>query len=401
VAVHPDGDAMPEFEVPLFRRGLWYRSLDLTPVAHARGALALAPAILVRDDLAWLGRTLPRVAAPPVARRARLLREALGRFRTGRAEIGGLGAQSSADFAAALRNIVGLPPVLTSRWSTILLAQLETLIARPSAGTEVDALVLVSLPSNTFLCLEAGLAAALSGKAVWLRPSSREPLAAARLIACLLAAGWPPERLGYYPSSRDVLTDLVRGANQSVLFGGNEIQRAFGRESGVEVRGPGRACAIVDVVGGVESTAEWLLERVAGNGGRLCTNVGTIVCVESPFEIGLALARRLDELPLAGAEADYWPVPSWPNPELADRVAHWIEERLRPGDLWLTRRPIRQIADGRAVLAPGLVSLAKPFGHPLIGVEVPFPFAVLAAASRADAARLTERSRFVARHLEQ
>lgn len=394
--VRPADERRPA-AVSLFRRGRWYSSLDQAPVARRPGSVSicLAPGILLRDDLRQL-RASPGPPAADSATRRESLRRALELFVSGTVDIGGLGPQTPSAFQDILRELSGLPEGLVARWSRKLAERLDARLGRPDPALRSDEMDLVSLPSNTFLCLEACLESLLSGATLWMRPSRREPFSAARLLACLLAAGWPPGRLGLYACSHDDLPVLVRGASRAVLYGSDDLHRTFSGMPGVEVRGSGRACAVVDAGGGVDAAADWLLERIAGDAGRFCTNVGTILCLEEEDAIGRALAERLDAIPLrsSGTE-ERWFLTDWPEPEPAAGMAAGITARLQDGDRILTHRPLFQPCRDRAVLAPGLVALARPAAHPLLGVEVPFPFAVLAAASIGDCAGLTRGAQFV------
>jgi hypothetical protein len=439
--------------LPLFRRGGWYDSLDREAVVAAPGSalLSQAPPVLLRDDAAWLRRSLlpgPGAAEPwrpERSERARLVALAMEMFAgvaggaagdsgamaavvaAGGAAGGGGGLQTVATFARDLDRCCGLPPALVRRWTGLLAAQAARLAAAGGTAGELPpgTLALVSLPANTFVCLEAVLELALRGAAVWIRPSRREPFAALRLVACLLAAGWPRHLLGLYPTAHPALATLVRLADLAVLYGGpdlaaelaplggrpggGEASSGRGREASagalgagpiagavagsrpvVEIRGPGRARAVVAETCAAAAAAETLLALVAGDSGRFCTSVGTILCTHATAEIGRDLAARLDALPLAaprGGGEWRWPLAAWPEEAPALATAAWIAERLRPGDRFVTRRPLLQRRSGRVLLAPALVALASPDGHPLLGVELPFPFAVIAAAPPTPGAR--------------
>jgi hypothetical protein len=452
----PAAAAMPGPCLPLFRRGGWYDSRDREAVLAAPGSalLSQAPPVLLRDDAAWFRRTSPPRPSPaaPVApaapagsssaahpwrperaERERMVARAMERFATGAVEAGSAGVQTAAEFERALDWHCGLPPALTRRWNGLLASQAARLAAAAAAARDelpAGTLALVSLPANTFVCLEAVLDLVLRGAAVWVRPSRREPFAALRLAACLLAAGWPRHLLGFYPTARQTLGTLVRLVDLAVLFGGPELEAEFGSVSGpagaalasgattghprVEIHGPGRARAVVTRSCAAAAAVGPLLALVAADAGRFCTNAGTILCTHSAAEIGRELAERLDALPLeppgprqpferletiapsvpspraggvagevavAAAAADGrwpWPLAACPEESVARATAAWIAERLRPGDRFLTRRPLLQRSGGRARLAPALVALDSPAGHPLLGVELPFPFAVIA-----------------------
>jgi acyl-CoA reductase-like NAD-dependent aldehyde dehydrogenase len=320
---------------------------------------------------------------PDRDRRLDLLREAVDLFRFGRVPVEGLGVQDPGDFAASMGAVAGLPPALVRRWSDLLGARLSELAPEERGG-----LTLVSLPANTFTCLEAVLEAALSGAAVWVRPSRREPLSSARLIGALLSVGWPAETLGYYPTAPRTLHALIQSSDHQIVYGGDDLaaelsRRAAGPPS-LELRGPGRACVIVDE----PPDPEWLAERIAQDAGRFCTSTCVVACLRGTEPLGRRVAEVLDGVSLDPPDPR-WPQASWPEPD-AERLAAFVMDRLTPGGRLLTERPL--LSDG--FLAPALVEVDDP-GHPLAGVELPFPFAVIVATDRAGALGLAARSRFV------
>ncbi|MFI7447290.1 acyl-CoA reductase [Nonomuraea sp. NPDC049714] len=403
--------------LPLLRGGRWYRSMDTVPVSGA-GSLCLAPEIIVRDDAARLRAGLAGPGVPDRDRRLDLLREAVDLFRFGRVPIEGLGVQDPGDFAASMGAVAGLPPALVRRWSDLLgarwaepadergdpLAELApekrdnrpVVLApdehdcRPAelAPEERDGLTLVSLPANTFTCLKAVLEAALSGAAVWVRPSRREPLSSARLIGALLSVGWPAETLGYYPTAPRTLHALIQSSDHQIVYGGDDLAAELaGRAAGppsLEFRGPGRACVIVDE----PPDPEWLAERIAQDAGRFCTSTCVVACLRGTEPLGRRVAEVLDGISLDPPDPRR-PQAAWPEADAA-RTAAFVMDRLAPGGRLLTRRPL--LSDG--FLAPALVEVDDP-GHPLVGVELPFPFAVIVATDRAGARGLAARSRFV------
>ncbi|MFG1943301.1 acyl-CoA reductase [Nonomuraea sp. NPDC048826] len=370
-----------EATLPLLRGGRWYRSMDTVP-APGGTLLCLAPEIVVRDDAARLRARRP--AMPDRSRRLELLREAVERFRHGRVPVEGLGAQDPGDFAASMRESAGLPAALTRRWSDLLAERLEEL-----EPDEHDGLTVVSLPANTFTCLEAVLEAALSGAAVWVRPSRREPVSSARLIGALLDVGWPAGALGYYPSAPRTLHALIRGSDRQIVYGGDGLAADLASGApGLDLRGPGRACVIVDG----RPDPEELAARIAGDAGRFCTNACVIACLDGTEPLGRRLAGTLDGIALDPPDPR-WPQASWPEPDAA-RLAAFVMDRLEPGGRLLTRRPVLSKAGGSVYLAPTLVEAGHP-GHPLVGCELPFPFAAVVATDRAGARRLAAGSRFV------
>ncbi|MFH9402313.1 hypothetical protein ACH4JS_21490 [Streptomyces sp. NPDC017638] len=383
--------------VHAFRRGAWQPSLDTAALPGPAGTrLALVPEIVAADDRRWWDRTAPGLPPVPAGRRA-LLRRALELFEHGVLTVGGLGRQSGEDFRAALWETAGLPRSLVDRWCGMLKAAPAE---RPVP--EADAAVaLVALPGNTFTCLDAVLEQAERSAAVWIRPSRREPLSAARLTAALLEAGWPPERIVFCPTGRRELDGLVRLTDRQVVFGGSSLAASVRSSAGLSLRGPGRGCALVPEDMGTAEAVEWLLPLVAADSGRFCSNVRTVIRPGPAEPLATALAGALDAATGEPGGGD-WPLTAFRDPGAAERAARSVTDLMGPADRLLTRRPpVVGTAGGDRYVTPHLVLIGEPDPdprrHPLIGHEVPFPFAAVVSATGAAAEAIAGRSLFVYR----
>lgn len=360
----------------LFRGGRWYESLDTAEISWGLRT-CMTPEILLRNDARRVPTDLPRLS--PDSRR-KLLDRAMMLFRYDTLEIGGLGEQTPAGFAAALGAAVGLPEPLVWRWCDLLATEIETLPDVEPAAEDW----LVWLPGNTFTCLVAVAEAVLRGSSVLVRPSTREPLSAARFVAALVAAGWPADRIRFCPTSTDALDTLIRLTDRQIVYGGDAVVEI----AGVEVRGPGRACAIVAPDADPDRTAEWLVKLIAHDSGRFCTNVCTVACLGDPEPLATRLGALLDEIDLTRR-----PV-GWVHDRTATSTADFIQRRMTDVDERITKRGIVVRAGGHTFLAPTLVLLADA-AHPLAACELPFPFAAVVAVDAPAADRLASRSRFV------
>ncbi|GAA1964993.1 aldehyde dehydrogenase family protein [Kitasatospora viridis] len=388
--MNPTAPAPGAAPLPLLRRGEWTVSQDSAPTAAGLPAVSLAPEVLVRSDARRLrGRT---AALPDREGRAAIVRAAWRRFTGGTVRCGGLGPQGPEEFAATLWAGAGLPAALVERWQGMLTDRLDAIVTEPEAPRTAAGrppLTLVSLPGNTFTCLESVLRAAAAGSALWVRPSTREPFSALRLVAALVEEGWPAELIGCYPTARPVLRALVEVTDRQVLYGGAEVAAEFGDRATATVHGPLRVRAVVAAGAEPASAARQLLELVAGDAGRFCTTVRSILCLDDPEPVAVRLGELLDGIRLAPADPA-WPLAASRDAEGAARTAEHVERRIGPADRRFTRRPLLSTAaDGSRYLAPTLVGVEPRSGtHPLLGFEPPFPFATVLRATPEQAAAL-------------
>lgn len=368
--------------IQLFRIGRWYESLNSAPVCESSDLrVCLAPEIILRDD----ARRRPPCHAVPESRA--IVEHAVELFRFGTVRIGGIGAQSAEAFETSMREVAGLPAVLTRRWGALLA---DAVRALPDTGSKAN--TLVWLPSNTFTCLEAVAEAALAGGTVWVRPSRREPVSAARLVGALLAAGWPADRIGFYPTLTELLAVLVLLTDRQLVYGGAGLATHAPDSSEFTVRGPGCGCAVVLANADPAATADQLAELIAADSGRFCRNVCTVACLGDPAPLAATLGELLDGIRLTP------PDPRWPqascSPTEAARAAAVVRCGLRSGDAVVTTREVIVTGD-ETFLAPTLARVNWAPDHPLLGCELAFPFAGIVGVSTDQAARLTAASQFV------
>ncbi|MFF3645454.1 hypothetical protein [Streptomyces sp. NPDC002564] len=382
-----------------FRRGTWQPSLDTAePPGQGGVRLCLVPEIVAAADRRWWDGVAPGLPPAPADRRALLLR-ALDLFEHGVLTPGGLGPQSGDQFRTALWRTAGLPAALVDRWCGML----RSTLTNRHIPVPDEALALVSLPGNTFTCLESVLEQAERSAAVWVRPSRREPLSAARLVAALLAAGWPPERLALYPTGQQALTGLIALTDRQIVFGGAGLAASVRASAALTVRGPGRGCALVPASSVTADAVDWLLPLIAADSGRFCSNVRTVVCAGPAAPLATALAAALDAIRPEPADP-VWPLTAFREPEEAHRTARSVTDRLAPEDRILTRTPaVAEGPGGDTYVLPQLVLIdqgrRQTGPHPLIGHEVPFPFAAVVSATGPAAAAITDGSLFVYRPL--
>jgi acyl-CoA reductase-like NAD-dependent aldehyde dehydrogenase len=377
--------------IHLFRRGHWYESLDVEPIPGLTGTgLCLAPEIVLRDDARHVARM--REAEPLVPepkQRLDILRSAIDAFQYDDLEVGGLGRQSGADFAAAMDAVAGLPTELTARWCELLRSCLETLEPRGAVGT----LTLVHLPANTFTCLDAVCQTVAGGGTVWIRPSRREPISAARFVAALLTAGWPASRLGFYPTSTTLFRTLAALTDEQVVYGGAEMADRAGERRTLTMHGPGRGLAVVPAQADPDEVADRLADLIAADSGRFCRNVRTVACLGDPEPIAQACGSILDRIRVTPAD-QRWPVAAVSEPT-AVSMAEVVSTGLGRQDVRVTTREPLLEAHGRHWLAPTLVRLRWSPSHPLLNRELPFPFAAVVHVDTDQLAALRTRSLFV------
>jgi hypothetical protein len=388
------GSPVNGLKVDIFRRGATYQSHDreTAKLGELSIDIGIAPPLMLNDDSRWFRQQIPQLPPlPSLAFRRRVIHAALTLFRSGNVSALTPSTQSADEFFRVLQRSCGLPRALADRWIDLLCSRVDQI--EPSG--ESGGIELVSLPANTFVCLEACFVALLRSEAVWIRPSRREPFSTARFLGCLVEAGWPAERLGMYPTRHEGLVACVDVADRAVVFGGPELPKALDRRHHVKVQGPGRTRALIGREADVDRASRWLTGAIGSQSGRFCTNVGTVLCAGDTDSLGVATASALDRISLDSKVDEYFPQAMPTSRSDALRQADWVMSRMRQDDVLLTTRPILVETSGGTALAPSLIRLGRAEDHPLIGMELPFPVACIAEAPEGQQPAFCRDAKFI------
>ena len=79
------------------------------------------------------------------------------------------------------------------------------------------------------------------GYRIAIRPSGREPLTAHRLVSSLRLAGFSSDQVVLLPGDYDSADEMIRGADLSLVYGGDAVMTRYAAQPGVLGQGPGRS----------------------------------------------------------------------------------------------------------------------------------------------------------------
>ncbi|POX48604.1 arylcarboxylate reductase [Streptomyces sp. Ru71] len=223
------------------------------------------------------------------------------------------------------------------------------------------------------------------GYSVVVRPGSRDPFTPLRLLRALLAAGLPAHKAAYLPCSHRTGEFLLSEADRGIVYGGDSAVRRWRGAESVAVRGPGRTKALLDTDPD-DTVVAHLALSAAFDGGTRCTNLSAVLTTRPAPDVADRLARHLAALPSVSA-TDEGATLLVTDRERAERIRGQIAA-LPAGLTDHSARhdgagPVVELPDGSCLLRP-LVLSADRADHPAVGVELPFPFVVVAPWTEAD-----------------
>lgn len=393
-------------EIPILRLGREYRSLDRQEFdlgADAPLAVHLANPGLIRRDLLRVGASRAALEAIPAESLVTACERAAGLFLHGNLPLGDT-KQSPEDYVRALSRLTGLPHSLCrSNMAKVhaAMANIRKVVAGLTRGlplelfdrgfTACDGIEMnffpvtealaVVLPSNSPGVNSLWLPAPVLKVPIMIKPGREDPLTPWRIIQALVAAGFPAEAFGFYPTSHEGGDTLLFSCGRGIAFGNDATLRKYAACPGIQVHGTGRSKVLVggDTIDRWPDFLDALVESIAANGGRSCINASAVLVPARRDEIADALARRLAAIVPREREDPAALLCGFVNPAFAKAIDESIEAQLKvPGAEDVTARhrrgPRLVEANGQTFLQPTLVSCSDP-DHPLANTEFMFPFA--------------------------
>lgn len=397
--------------IPILRLGRPYRSLDTInfPLPGGRGlSVSVANAGLIRRDLQNISRAVESLQAIPCDTLAGYCEKAAGLFLHEKLPWGdtnGGGAlQTPDDYVGALSQLTGLPHSLgRANMGKVhaAMANIRAVLAGLTRGMPLELFdhgfirqdgldvnffpqtssLGVLLPSNSPGVNSLWLPAPVMKIPVVLKPGREDPLTPFRIIQALIAAGFPREAFGFYPTTHDGGDTLLFGTGRAIAFGNDATLKKYAPYRHIQVHGSGRSKVLI----GDDFADEWpkhldiLVQSIASNGGRSCINASSVLISRHRDELADALARKLAAIGPRARDDEGALLCGFANAAMARGINERIDELLQqPGAEDVTARyrqgPRLVEVHGQTFLQPTLI-VCTDITHPLANTEFMFPFA--------------------------
>ena len=414
--------------LPILRRGVPYRSLDVVRVPHHRTRepfveISQANAGLIRRDLRPEAQQEARraLARVPFERLLGMCSAAADVFLRDELPLGEA-TQGPDDYVLQLSATTGMPHALVRRNMERVagvMREMRTVLRGLTRGIDLrvldegygthaghaisfyprtDALGVV-LPSNSPGVHSLWIPSIPLKVPLVLKPGSAEPWTPFRIAQAFMKVGCPPEAFSYYPADHAGAGEVVRRTGRSMFFGDVAAVGGWEGDPRVELHGPGYSKVLIgdDLLasGEWERHVELIAASIAENGGRSCVNAsGVWVRASHAERVASALSARLASVVPRAAEDPEATLAPFADPRVAERISAQIDAGLQvPGAREVTRehRGSARLAtrDGCTYLQPTIVLCDGP-EHPLANREFLFPYAAVVALTPEQMAAMPE-----------
>ena len=393
--------------IPLIRRGVQYRSIDVARIAHhASGApfaeISQANAGLIRRDLLGQDEMRASLTALSVQQLIDMTKQAAQHFLHDTLPLGDT-QQGPDDYVVQLSATTGMPHVMVRRNMQRIVSVMENLPDILRGLTRgLDYAILdhgfgevngqafsfyphakslgVVLPSNSPGVHGLWIPAIAMKMPVVLRPGGTEPWTPFRLIQAFMKAGIPGDAFNYFPSDHAGAATIVRSTGRSMFFGDATAVGTVAGDPKVELHGPGYSKVLfgADLAGNWHEYLDLIAGSVAENGGRSCVNASGVWMPSHGRELAEALAAKLIAIEPRAAIDPAAEISPFVDARIAERISGQIDAALHdPGAEDVTMRlrkgPRLVKAHGATFLLPTVIHCSSS-EHPLANREFLFPF---------------------------
>jgi acyl-CoA reductase-like NAD-dependent aldehyde dehydrogenase len=234
---------------------------------------------------------------------------------------------------------------------------------------------------NTFAVHAAGnhpavhslwLEALALGYRVAVRPSRREPFTPHRLISALRGCGFGDDQVVLLPTDYAVADEILRQADLSMVYGGQEVVDKYAADPTVLPNGPGRSKILINAEADWRDYLDMIVDSVSYQGGVGCVNTTAVFVEGDPTPLAEAIAERLATIPSLPPEDEKAVLPGY-----SLQAARTFEEYLLTTAAGTTSHlgghgVVEELGDGSAVLRPAVHQVDSPYATQ-VNVELGFP----------------------------
>jgi hypothetical protein len=394
--------------IPLIRRGVPYRSIDVARIAHhATGEpfaeISQANVGLIRRDLLAQDAMRASLTQFTVARLIEMTELAAKYFQYETLPVGDT-PQSPEDYVLQLSATTGMPHVMVRRNMLRIVSVMENLpdiLRGLTRGLDLGILdhgfgevngqafsfyphgktLGVVLPSNSPGVHGLWIPAIAMKTPLVLRPGGTEPWTPFRLIQAFMKAGVPGDAFNYFPSDHAGAGEIVRQTGRSMFFGDVAAVGSVAGDPRVELHGPGYSKVLFgsDLAPNWRDYLDLIVGSIAENGGRSCVNASGVWTPSHGRDLAEALAAKMITIEPRAADDPAAEISPFVDARVAERISQQIDAALyEPGAEDVTMRlrngPRLVKAHGATFLLPTVIHCTSS-DHPLANREFLFPFA--------------------------
>jgi acyl-CoA reductase-like NAD-dependent aldehyde dehydrogenase len=203
------------------------------------------------------------------------------------------------------------------------------------------------------------------------------------MVSALREAGLRPEDALYLPTDYAGADELIRSADLSMLYGGQDVVDKYANDPTVFTNGPGRTKILITAEQDWRDYLDLIVHSVSSHGGMGCTNTTAVLFEGDPAPLAEAVAQQLSRIePLPPADPNAI-LPTQPTARAVGLAAHLADCARGATPLLGADQVVVDVGQGYSALRPAVHLLARPNVDQL-NTELPFPCVWVSPWSRSD-----------------
>jgi acyl-CoA reductase-like NAD-dependent aldehyde dehydrogenase len=229
------------------------------------------------------------------------------------------------------------------------------------------------------------------GYRVAIRPSSREPFTAHRLIHALRDNGFRPVDATYLPTDHGGADEVIQSADLAMVYGDQHLVDTYANDPTVFVNGPGRAKILITAEQDWRDHLDIVVDSIANLGGMACVNATAVLYEGDPVPLAQAIADRLSTIEPLPTENERAILPTQ-SVDQAQQLANYLAAKSAGTTPLLgAEQVVAALGDDCAALRPAVHVLTTPDVDKL-NTELPFPCVWVSPWSRRDGTAALQQS---------
>ncbi|MEP7270301.1 MAG: aldehyde dehydrogenase family protein [Acidobacteriota bacterium] len=403
--------------IPILRKGVPYKSLDVATVSHHRSRqpfveISQANVGLIRRDLLDQPRMKALLNGYKTQELFDLCVRAAAIFAADDLPLGD-SVQSPTDYVVQLSATTGMPYALVRRNMEkvrSVLANIEMVVNGLTRHISLDVLDVgygeiegqtvsffprgnslgVVLPSNSPGVHSLWIPAIAMKIPLVLKPGSAEPWTPYRVIQALIKAGCPPDVFCFYPTDHAGGGEILRQTGRGMMFGDSSSTGKWKNDPRIEIHGPGYSKVVIgeDKIDNWEQYIDVIARSIAENGGRSCINASGVWVPRHGRQIAEALGARLAELGPRAIDDPEASLAPFADANVAARISKMIDQGFNEEGAQEVTASYRQggrlvTHDESTYVLPTIVHCQRP-EHNLANREFLFPYASVVEVAQAE-----------------
>lgn len=210
-----------------------------------------------------------------------------------------------------------------------------------------------------------------------IRPAHDDVFTSQALVESLYEAGAPADSIYFLPGNRDVSEKVMEHSDQTIAFGGGQLQQAYKGTEGVHVFGPGESAIYIDEeFTDSEEVYDMVEEAMMRDGGRGCINTSQVLTNGDSSEVAQRIAERISKYEVKDILDPEAKIPAFKDSESADQINQFLSSKTSPEQVNNDEDERLVEHEGGTYLRPTVVDLESYDSE--LATELPFQYMTVA-----------------------